>query len=63
MRRPPWIARLARRVLGRAPGGGAEQGGVAAHDVTTPPETVESYWTDERLRGAVPREQRIDPSS
>jgi hypothetical protein len=31
------------------------------HQVTDPPEQVVEYWTDERLRAARPREQRLDP--
>jgi hypothetical protein len=31
------------------------------HQVTDPPEQVVEYWTDERIRGARPREQRLDP--
>jgi hypothetical protein len=34
---------------------------VVTSEVTTPPEQVEAYWTDERVRGATPREQRLDP--
>jgi hypothetical protein len=52
------LSRLARR-RGRATGTAA--GGVVTHDVTTPPEQVVDYWTDERVRGATPREQRLDP--
>ena len=36
-------------------------GGVAVHEVTTPPDAVTEYWTDERIREARPREQRLDP--
>jgi hypothetical protein len=59
-----WLARLARLV--RRPRGHdaappAARGGVVTHQVTTPPEEVEAYWTDERIREAHPREQRRDP--
>ena len=37
------------------------RGGVVISEVTTPPEQVEEYWTDERIRDAQPREQRLDP--
>ncbi len=36
------------------------RGGVVTSEVTTPPEQVEEYWTDERIRDAQPREQRLD---
>ena len=55
------LARLARRRGGAAGDAGAAPGGVVTSDVTTPPEQVEAYWTDERVRGATPREQRLDP--
>jgi hypothetical protein len=34
---------------------------VVTSEVTTPHEQVVDYWTDERVRGATPREQRLDP--
>ncbi|HEU4913110.1 MAG TPA: hypothetical protein VFV76_14565 [Actinomycetes bacterium] len=53
-----WLLRLVRR----GPSGArTAQGGVVTSEVTTPPEQVEAYWTDERVRGATPREQRLDP--
>ena len=47
-----WLLRLL-----RARRHGAD--GVVTHDVTTPSADVEAYWTDERLRGARPRELRL----
>jgi hypothetical protein len=52
------LSRLARR-RGRA--AGTASGGVATHEVTAPPGQVRAYWTDERVRQATPREQRLDP--
>ncbi len=54
------LARLARRRGGTGDAGTAE-GGVVSAELTTPPEQVEAYWTDERVRQAEPREQRLDP--
>jgi hypothetical protein len=51
-----WLrGRLGGRAAGRRPDE------VVVHDVTTPPDEVEAYWTDERIREATPREQRLDP--
>ena len=57
------IRRLARLVRGGAPHAdtGPAPGGVAVHDGTPPPDAVTEYWTDERIREARPREQRLDP--
>jgi hypothetical protein len=52
------LSRLARRGNGAS---GTAPGGVVRHEVTTPPEQVEAYWTDERVRETTPREQRLDP--
>jgi hypothetical protein len=52
------LSRLARR-RGRA--AGTTSGGVVTSEVTTPHEQVVDYWTDERMREAQPREQRLDP--
>ena len=46
--------RLLERLLRR-------RGGVVTTEVTTPPEQAQEYWTDERIRDAQPREQRLDP--
>lgn len=53
------LSRLARWRRGRV--AGTTSGGVVTHDVTTPPEQVVEYWTEERVRDARPREQRLDP--
>ncbi len=54
------LSRLGRRPRrdGRA---GVSTDGVVVSGTTSPPEQVEAYWTDERIRGAVPRERRLDP--
>lgn len=54
------LSHLLRRVGGR-PAATPSVDGVATHQVTDPPEQVVEYWTDERLRTARPREQRLDP--
>lgn len=54
------LSHLLRRVGGRsAPAAAAD--GVVTHQVTDSPELVTDYWTDERLRAARPRQQRLDP--
>jgi len=55
------MSRLARGLRRGAADTGPASGGVAVHDVTTPPDAVTEYWTDERIREARPREQRLDP--
>ncbi len=56
------LSRLVRLVRRRRVSGGATApGGVVTSTVTTPPEQVREYWTDERVRSAEPREQRLDP--
>lgn len=54
------LSHLLQRVGGR-PAATPPIDGVATHQVTDPPEEVVEYWTDERLRTARPREQRLDP--
>jgi hypothetical protein len=55
------LSHLLRRVGGQRTSGGDGPGDVVVHDVTDPPEQVQAYWTDERMRAARPREQRLDP--
>lgn len=50
------------RRTGSSPSGAASSGAdPVVHDVTQTHEEVAEYWTDERLRAAKPREQKLPP--
>lgn len=55
------LSHLMRRLGGRPAALTSAPDDVVSHQVTDSPDEVAAYWTDERVRGARPREQRLDP--